>query len=54
MLTQEEKHNQRFRQLSVEFSIHFVYFILPYRNPLPLKWRFIHWNLGFETITLKD
>ena len=35
ILTQEEEHNQRFRQLSVEFSIHFVHFIHPYMNLLP-------------------
>ena len=31
---QEEEHNQRFRQLNVEYSIHFVHFIHTYMNPL--------------------
>ena len=35
ILSQEEEHSQRFRQLSVEFSIHFVRFIHPCMNPLP-------------------
>ena len=34
-ITQEEEHNQGFRQLSAEFLIHFVHFIHPYMNPLP-------------------
>ena len=36
ILTQEVEHNQRFRQLSLEFllsSIHFVHFIHSYMNP---------------------
>ena len=38
LLTQEEEHNQLFRQLSVEFlvrSINFVHSIHPDMNPLP-------------------
>ena len=34
ILTQEEEHSQRSRQLTVEFSIHFVHFIHIYMNPL--------------------
>ena len=39
LLTQEEEHNQLFCKLSVEFLvrlIHFVHFMHPYMNPLPL------------------
>ena len=35
ILTQEEEHNQRFHQLSVEFLTHFVHLIHPYMTPLP-------------------
>ena len=36
ILTQEEEHDQRFLQLSVEFSIHFVHFIHSYMILLPV------------------